>query len=425
MQQVQTIPNETIFERHESNVRSYCRNFPDVFSTARGTELFTRDGRRYLDCLSGAGTLNYGHNNPAILEPIMAHMGSGGVMHSLDMHTVAKEEFIETFQSVILEPRGMTYKMQFPGPTGTNAIEAAMKLARKTTGRTNIVAFSNGFHGMTQGSLAATANQSKRDGAGMALSGVTHLPYDGFLGDGIDTMDVIEGMLQSTGSGISAPAAFLVETIQGEGGLNVASGPWLRRLQDLAQNIGALLIIDDIQAGVGRSGGFFSFEQHGLSPDIIVLSKSLSGIGSPFALVLLRPELDIWSPGEHNGTFRGNNLAFVGATAAIKNFWADNTFDTAVAARSSALADGLGAVAAKVGGAQIRVKGAAMFTGLEFSDPSLAPRVSTAMYDRGVIIETCGPQDQVLKFLPPLTISQDEISEVLGLLDDTVARAAG
>jgi len=413
---------DTVFARHESNVRSYCRSFPAAFDTARGTELFTRDGRRFLDFLAGAGALNYGHNNPALVEPVIAYLTAGGVMHSLDMHTVAKERFIETFQDAILTPRGLRYKLQFTGPTGTNAVEAALKLARKITGRQNVVAFSNGFHGMTQGALAATANQSKRDGAGMMLSGVTHLPYDGFLGSDIDTMDVIEGLLAHTGSGIAPPAAFLVETVQGEGGLNAARTEWLQRLQALAEKIGALLILDDIQAGIGRADGFFSFETAGLDPDMVLLSKSLSGIGAPFALVLIRPEHDIWAPGEHNGTFRGNNLAFVAATAAIDSFWRDGAFQDHVAARAEQTAAGLDRLAACRPG--VRRKGRGMFLGLEFDAPDLPGALSKGLFERGIVAETCGHRDQVLKFLPPLTVSADEIDEMLGVLADVLMRAA-
>jgi diaminobutyrate-2-oxoglutarate transaminase len=423
MHHSQEKPNVSVFERFESNVRSYCRHFPDVFSRAQGTELFTRNGRRYLDFLSGAGTLNYGHNNKLLLEPVISYLSEGGVLHSLDLHTVAKEQFIESFQTVILQPRKMSYKLQFTGPTGTNAVEAALKLARKYTGRTNVIAFSNGFHGMSQGALAATANLSKRGGAGMMLSGVTHLPYDGFLGPGIDTMDVIEGMTRGCGSGLAPPAAFIVETVQGEGGLNVAGGAWIRRLERLANELGALLIVDDIQAGVGRAGSFFSFEDLGISPDIVVLSKSLSGIGTPFSVVLLRPDLDIWEPGEHNGTFRGNNLAFVSASAAIRNYWSDKAFNNEVAARAKYLADGLADVVRKAPDGDVRVKGKSLFVGLEFSKPSMATSLSAAMYDRGVIVETCGHQDQVLKFLPPLTVSEDELGEALTALKRSIESA--
>lgn len=417
-------PN-SIFEILESNVRSYCRDFSDVFDEARGAVMISRSGKRYLDCLAGAGTLNYGHNNPVLIDPVVSYLKSGRVVHSLDLHTVAKENFLETFNDVILKPRGLNYKMQFPGPTGTNAVETALKLARKVTGRSNVVAFSNGFHGMTQGSLAATANQSKREGAGMDLPGVTHLPFDGFLGAEISSIDVIKGMLDNPSSGVKPPAAFIVETVQGEGGLNVASDQWLQDLAALARKISALLIVDDIQAGIGRTGTFFSFEQSGITPDVVLLSKSLSGIGTPFSLVLLAPELDVWAPGEHNGTFRGNNLAFVAAEAAIRAFWQDDQFQRHISRLSEIFAAELQQQINKLPDGSACLKGRGMFIGIEFSDESVAGKLSRSMYQNGVIVETCGHKGQVLKLLPPLTMTEAEAREVLAALSEAIMDVLG
>lgn len=408
------------FDEHESNVRSYCRAFPAVFATASGTRITDVTGQTYLDLLSGAGSLNYGHNNPVILERVIAYLANGGVVHSLDLHTTAKAAFIRTFKDVILAPRGLSYKLQFTGPTGTNAIEAALKLARKVTGRSQVVAFSNGFHGMTMGALAATSNAAKRAGAGMRLDGVTFMPYDGFLPNSIDTMAVIEAMVCGRGSGIDKPAAFLVETVQGEGGLNAASAAWMRRLAALARETGALLIVDDIQAGNGRTGRFFSFEEFGISPDIVVLSKSLSGFGTPMSLVLIAPRLDRWAPGEHNGTFRGNNLAFVGATAAINAYWQDEDFQSEIEAKAARAARGLQWIVDQLPSDAARLKGRGLLVGIEFDDPSIAGDASRALFEKGVIIETCGHCDQVLKLLPPLTISTAELDEAIDLIGKAV-----
>ncbi len=225
---------------------------------------------------------------------------------------------------MILKPREMDYKVMFPGPTGTNAVEAALKLARKVTGRTNVIAFTNGFHGMTLGSLALTGNAGKRTGAGVSLTDTTHMPFCGYFGMDTDTIEVLEGYLRDGSSGIEQPAAFVVETVQAEGGVNVASREWLGRLSALAKELGALLIVDDIQVGCGRTGPFFSFEPAGISPDIICLSKSLSGYGLPLAVTLMKPEIDQFEPGEHNGTFRGHNPAFVTAAAALETYWTSN-----------------------------------------------------------------------------------------------------
>src|SRR5262245_34711495 len=290
-----------VFSRLESNVRTYCRHFPAVFASAQGPWLITNDGRRYLDLLSGAGSLNYGHNDPAIVDCVIDYMRRGGVVHSLDLHTEAKAKFLQTFDDKILAPRHFSYKVQFAGPTGTNAVEAALKLARKVTGRPGIAAFTGAYHGMSLGSLAATCNPTARAGAGVPLDHVTFLPYEGYFGPGVNTMEHIEALLSQPGSGIGRPAAALIELVQGEGGLSSVTAGWIRQLAKLCKELGILLIVDDIQAGCGRTGQFFSFERLGIVPDIVLLSKSLSGFGAPFSLVLMRPELDVWKPGEHNG----------------------------------------------------------------------------------------------------------------------------
>ncbi len=238
-------------------------------------------------------------------------------------------------QEIVLEPRGLDYVIQFTGPTGTNAVEAALKIARKATGRTNVICFTNGFHGVSLGSLAVTGNEYFRRAAGVPLQGATAMPFDGYLGDGIDTLDHLQRMLEDSSSGLELPAAVILEAVQGEGGLNVASAGWLRRLQALCNAHKIVLIVDDIQAGCGRTGSFFSFEPAGLKPDIVTLSKSLSGYGLPLSVVLIKPELDVWKPGEHNGTFRGNNHAFITATATLEHYWRTPDFAESVRAKGA------------------------------------------------------------------------------------------
>ncbi len=413
-----------IFSKHESQVRSYCRSFPAVFVSARGSRMTDATGRTYIDLLSGAGALNYGHNNPAIVEVVADYLAGGGIVHSLDLHTQAKADFIECFQEVILQPRGLSYKLQFPGPTGTNAIEAAVKLARKATGRVNVVAFTNAYHGMTLGSLGLTANLAKRKAAGVPSIGAVFMPYDGFLGD-IDTMAVIRAMLRSDGSGVEAPAAIILELVQGEGGLNVASTVWLRRLAALAAKLGALLIVDDVQAGNGRTGSFFSFEGTGVTPDVVVLSKSLSGFGAPFSLVLIRPEHDVWKPGEHNGTFRGNNLAFVGATKALNTYWRDTALSSAVCRKAEVVSRRLKRIANAIQPGLARPKGRGLFQGLEFSRGDDARLIAASLYVAGIMIETCGPDNRVLKLLPALTIDDQDLDLALDHIEDEVIKLLG
>jgi diaminobutyrate-2-oxoglutarate transaminase len=389
-----------LFDRYESNVRSYCRAFPAVFSRAAGPYLWDTEGQRYTDLLCGAGALNYGHNDPLIHAAVRDYLDAGGPIQSLDLHTQAKATFIERFVEVVLEPRGMDHVLQFPGPAGTLAVEAALKLARKLTGRTNVVAFTGAFHGASLGALALSSAPTMRAAAGVPLGPATILPYD--TGRAATSADVLADLLRP-GSGIDPPAAVVLETVQGEGGLAAASPAWLRRVAALARETGALLVVDDIQAGCGRTGGFFSFDGMGIDPDLVCLSKSLSGLGLPMAMLLIRREFDRWRPGEHNGTFRGHNLAFVGATAAL-DYWRDPAFAARTGALATEVRRGLAMVAAAAPSGEISVAGRGLMSGLRFrSGGAMARRVRDQAYAAGVIAETSGPGD-VLKIFPPLTM---------------------
>jgi len=411
----------SVFEQHESEVRGYIRAFPTVFARAVGSRLTAEDGTEYLDFFAGAGTLNYGHNNPAFKPAILRHLEADGVVHGLDMATSAKRDFIEAFQGRILGPRGLEYRMQFTGPTGANAVEAAIKAARIATGRHTVIAFTHGYHGLSLGALAATANRDYRRWAGGPLDGVVFAPFEGYHGADVDTVAMLTRMLDDPSSGVDEPAAIIVETIQGEGGVNVASADWLRSVRALASQHGIPFIVDDIQAGCGRTGEFFSFEFAGITPDIVVLSKSLSGYGLPMSLVLLAPELDVWEPGGHTGTFRGNNLAFVGATAAIETYWADDAFGAETRRKGEILGEGLHAIAAEHPG-QLAARGRGMFWGLAgLSDAGLAKRLSREAFSRGLVIETAGARDEVLKFLPAPTMPEAELRAGLEIVKAAVA----
>jgi diaminobutyrate-2-oxoglutarate transaminase len=406
-----------VFERRESVVRSYCRGVDAVLVGGRGSVVWDSDGVEYIDFLAGAGALNYGHNDPDMRSALIDYISGDGIAHGLDLHTCAKQGFLESFERRVLEPRGMDHRVQFTGPTGANAVEAALKLARKATGRTNVVAFTRGFHGLSAGALAATANSAMRGGPVNGLSGVTRLPYDGYLGAGVDTAELLAAMLTDPSSGVDAPAAVLLETVQGEGGLNVASPGWLRRVAELTSAAGALLIVDDIQAGCGRTGTFFSFEAAGIVPDVVVLSKSLSGFGLPMSVLLVRPQLDVWEPGEHTGTFRGNAHAFVTATTALEKFWADTTLVDQVARRSELLTARLGEIATRLPHAQ--VKGRGMMQGIE-TDPAIAARITQHCVRDRLIIERAGPRDEVVKLLAPLTTPDDVLERGLTILQNAV-----
>ncbi len=408
----------SVFERRESAVRSYAHHFPVKFVKAQGARLFDADGREYVDFLAGCSSLNYGHNHPALKAALADYIEADGLAHSLDLETDAKEAFLQEFETTILRPRELDYVVQFPGPTGANAVEAALKVARKVTGRSNVIAFTNGFHGCTLGSLALTANRHHRGGAGVPLSDVTRMPFDGYFGPDTDTAEQIAQMLDDPSSGIDAPAAFVVETVQGEGGLNAASTRWLQSMERIARKHGAVFIVDDIQAGIGRTGTFFSFEPAGINPDIVTLAKSVSGYGLPLALTLLKPELDVWKPGEHNGTFRGNCHAFVTATAALQTFWRDDALQNAVGQKARLIRRcfaelGKGGVAA--------VKGRGMMLGLDVGSGDAAAAVVRRCFANGLVIETSGPRDEVVKCLAPLTIANTDLERGLEILRQAIA----
>jgi diaminobutyrate-2-oxoglutarate transaminase len=412
------------FEDHESNVRDYCRRMPILFSKAANAFLWDANGKRYIDFLAACGSLNYGHNHPHIKAAAVDYLQQNGVLNGLDLHTEAKLSFIRAFRRTILEPRRMNYRLQFTGPTGANAVEAALKLARKVTGRKSVVAFTNAFHGMTLGALAVTGSTAARHASRSLLDATVRLPFDGYHGAGIADLERFEAIVLDPSGGIDAPAAIIVEVVQGEGGLNVASPEWLRRLAQVAHAIGALLIVDDIQAGCGRTGPFFSFEGAGIDPDLICLSKSLSGLGLPMSLLLVRPDRDLWNPGEHNGTFRGNNLAFVTATAAL-DLWEDVGFVEAAAARSEAIKAWAQSVAEAWPLCRLEIKGRGMMLGIRCSDGETARGVAAAALERALLIETAGPHDEVVKIMPPLTIEQSVLDDGLQRLREAFAAVLG
>lgn len=409
----------SVFEQMESEVRSYCRSFRTVFTKASNAKMWDVNGKCYIDFFAGAGALNYGHNDTNIRTRLIDYLLEDGVTHSLDMATKAKETFLLTFNKVILQPRGLDYKVMFPGPTGTNTVESALKTARKVTGRTNVICFTNAFHGMTQGSLSATGNRFKRAGAGLHLGGTTFMPYDGYFGESLDTSFMLEKLLDDPGSGIDLPAAVILETLQGEGGLNSASSAWLRRVEQICRKHQMLLIIDDVQMGCGRTGTFFSFEDSGIKPDIVCLSKSIGGYGLPLALTLIKPEHDIWNPGEHNGTFRGNNLGFVAATEALR-FWESNEFQMGIKRKSDVILACLEQLAAEYPDWISEIKGKGFIQGLAFRQPKLAAGVCAAAFNNGLIMETSGPYDEVAKLMPPLTIEDAVLKQGLTILEQAL-----
>lgn len=408
-----------IFEETESNVRSYCRKFPTEFSLARNAILTDTNGSKYIDFFAGAGAINYGHNNPVIKSAILDYLKDDHIIHALDMYTEAKEQFISSFKENILEPRQLDYKMMFCGSTGTNAVEAALKLCRKVKRRSNIFAFSGAFHGMSLGSLAMTSDVFSRTGAGIPLTNVTFMPYYNAFPNPMTSLDYLESVLADDHSGIDKPSAIVLETVQAEGGINPAPVEWLQHLRSICDKYDIMMVVDDIQVGVGRCGFFFSFERAGIVPDVVILSKSISGFGLPMSMLLFKPKYDVFNPAEHNGTFRGNQLAFVGAKAGI-DYYTQNNLDSIVREKEEIIRIFLENEILPLD-SRLTIRGIGMIWGIDFSaiDSSLAATISHKCFDNNLVIELAGRKDCVLKILPPLTIEKDELYKGLAIIKDS------
>lgn len=408
-----------VFENYESEVRSYCRKFPVVFQKAKGAVLTDTEGRDYIDFFCGAGACNYGHNNSYIKGKVLEYLSEDNIIHSLDMYAQSKGEFIEYFEKNILEPRGMDYKIMFPGPTGANAVEAALKLARKVKGRSNIFALMGCFHGMTLGSLALTTDEGARKGAGVSLGNVTHIPAP-YMFPGFDVINYMDTILNDDHSGVDKPAALILETVQAEGGIHVFEPEFLKGCEELCKKHDMLFIVDDIQVGCARTGSFFSFERAGIKPDIFVMSKSIGGLGFPLAVTLFKPELDVWSPGEHNGTFRGFQPAMVAAKAAL-----EYVLDTDLENKTKEKGEKFGAyLKEKVAetGLDLEVRGIGLIWGVDCGKyaPGTAKKISAACFERGLVAELAGRGDCVLKIMPPLVIEEDMMFKGIDIIAEAI-----
>ncbi|MTD52392.1 aspartate aminotransferase family protein [Amycolatopsis pithecellobii] len=406
----------SVFEEHESEVRLYSRVFPVVFRRGRGAWLYSEDGREFLDFFCGASALNYGHNPPALKRRLRSYLDEDGLIHGLDLYTTAKRDFLSALRRFALEPHGLAHKVQFTGPTGTDAVEAALKLARKATGRRTVVAFTGAFHGMSRGSLSVTGSRRARAAGGVELQDVVFVPYEDGPGGPFDSIGYLDRLLADPAGGVEIPAAVIVEPVQVDGGVYPASAEWLRRLREFTERLDILLIFDDIQAGIGRTGGFFSFSHSGVVPDLITLSKSLSGYGLPLSVLLIAPGIDVWAAGEHTGTFRGNQLAFVTGAGALEE-WAQPEFTRRLAANCEILQTRL----RRLG--EVTIRGRGMLAGIEVADSARAARIQRYCFDNGLIVELCGRGDRVVKLMPPLTIDPGDLSRGIAVVEAAVANA--
>lgn len=407
-----------VFEKYESNVRSYCRTWDEVFKSAKGSIITNDENKEYIDFFCGAGALNYGHNNEYLKEKILEYLTNDGIIHSLDMYTCSKAEFIDTFEKEILIPKGLDYKIMFTGPTGTNAVEAALKLARKVKKRSNVFALMGAFHGMTLGSLALTTDSCSREGAGVPLNNVTHIPAPYMFG-GFDTLKYIETILTDDHSGISLPSAIVIETVQAEGGVYVLSNEFLKGLRELCDRFDILLIVDDIQVGCSRTGSFFSFERADIIPDIITLSKSIGAFGLPFALTLFKKKLDIWTPGEHNGTFRGNQLSMIAAKAGIE-LTKNEHIEEKVKLKENIVKKYLEEnIKSKY---NVEVRGIGLIWGIDVFDEKLSRAIVKECFENGLILERAGRNNSVVKLMPALTISDELLIDGLNILSKSIEK---
>jgi len=405
--------------RLESEVRSYSRSFPVLFEKAKDAFLFDAKGTRYIDFFAGAGTINYGHNNDYMKKKVFDYLENDGIVHGLDMATVAKEELLLKMEATLFKPKNLDYKVQFTGPTGTNAVEAALKLARMVKKRSNIISFTNGYHGLTMGSMSVTANAYYRDEAFINRSDVSFMPYDGYLGKHVNTAKYLRRFLEDNSSGVDIPSAIILETVQGEGGIRVAGDEWLREVEKICRDFDILLIVDDIQVGNGRTGHFFSFEKSGIKPDIVTLSKSFSGFGLPMSVVLFRRDLDIWKPGQHTGTFRGNNLGFICASVAL-DYWKDDRFSKEIFRKGKILHKRLNKISAKYPQLHTEVRGRGFVYGMALSTGEIAKEILTECFHNKLILESAGARNNVIKFLAPLTITDEVLEEGLDILEHSI-----
>ncbi|MBD5111736.1 MAG: aspartate aminotransferase family protein [Ruminococcaceae bacterium] len=410
----------TVFEEYESSVRSYCRHFPAVFAKARGSLMYDENGTEYVDFFCGAGALNYGHNNPYIIGKMIEYLQSGGIMHSMDMYTPAKREFLDVLENRVLKPRGLDYRVMCCGPTGTNANEAALKLARKVTGRSNVWAFMGCFHGMTLGALSLTTEKYARDAAGTPLGSCTHIPAP-YMFPELDVIAYMQRLLDDDHSGVSKPAALFMETVQAEGGIYPFPAEFLKGCREFCDKNGILLVVDDIQAGCARTGTFFSFERAGIKPDMVTLSKSIGGVGMPMALLLIKPDEDIWQPAEHNGTFRGNQLSFVAGKAALE-YMLDHNVEDESKRKGQIIEDFIKNEILPLD-SRLSYRGIGMIWGIDcekLGGDVFSEKVVDACFSHNLVLERAGRGNCVVKLMPAPVIEDEILMRGLNILKQSI-----
>lgn len=420
-------------KQQESNARSYPRRIPLALKRARGIYVEDVEGRQFIDCLAGAGTLALGHNHPVVIEAIQQVLADELPLHTLDLTTPVKDQFVQDLFGLLPAEFAQQTKIQFCGPTGTDAVEAALKLVRTATGRSTVLSFQGGYHGMSQGALSLMGSLGpKKPLAALLGNGVQFLPYPydyrcpfglgGELGVQVN-LRYLENLLCDPESGVTLPAAVIVEVVQGEGGVIPADLDWLRGVRRITEQAGVALIVDESQSGFGRTGKMFAFEHAGIVPDVVVMSKAIGG-SLPLAVVVYRQWLDTWLPGAHAGTFRGNQMAMA-AGSAVMRYLKEHDMPAHAQAMGLRLREHLLQVQqdfAHLGD----IRGRGLMLGVELVDPSgtpdilghrppfarLAPLVQNECLKRGLILELGGRSGSVVRFLPPLVITAEQVDEV-------------
>ena len=419
----------------ESNARTYPRRLTIAPRRGLGSYIEDVDGNVFIDFLTGAGVLSLGHSHPEVIEAVARQLPL--LTHGLDFPTEIKDEFITAQLSMLPEGMRASTKIGFTGPTGANAVEAALKLCKIATGRSEIISFQGGFHGSTTGSMSVTGLVSQRAGVANTMPGVQFFPYPyslrsrfGADEDGTRCLDYFERTLKDPLSGISLPAAVILEVVQGEGGVIPAPTDFIQGVRRVTRELDIPLIVDEVQCGCGRSGTWFAFEQHGIVPDVIVASKALSGIGLPIALILYDERLDVWKPGQHIGTFRGNQVAFAGGVVAIEIIKRDGILENVRELGAYAL-DALEEIA-REHAIVAEARGSGLMLGLELADPqtgehngAAAVAVQRAALERGLILELGGREDSVIRLLPPLNVTRRTLDQALEILREALAEVAG
>lgn len=429
----------------ESNARTYPRKLPIAIRRAGGIHVEDADGRRYIDCLAGAGALALGHRHPVVLEAVQRVFAEETPWQTLDLVTPVKDAFMEELFNSLPAAFVKQSRIQFCGPSGADAVEAAVKLAKTATGRRSVLAFHGGYHGMTHGALSLTGETGPKRAVPGLMAEVHFLPFPYLFRCPLEiggetgwraSLAYIERLLDDSNSGIAPPAAMILEAVQGEGGVIPAPDDWLREIRRITREREIPLILDEVQTGGGRTGKLYAFEHAGILPDILVLSKAIGG-GLPLSVVVYQEYLDTWQPGAHAGTFRGNQLAMAAGTATLR-FIREQGLDQHAAEMGQRLASRLRSLQAhypSVGD----VRGRGLMIGVEIVDtradpdrlgtyppnPVLARRIQAECLARGLILELGGRQGSVVRFLPPLIVTAAEADEIARIFSAAVADACG